>query len=68
VEGPCQAYEVAPRGGNAAHNAYAKAVIGRDKDYCIIAPPGRREDSCQTDGLDSKDPRLVWEVPTRSSL
>jgi Domain of unknown function (DUF4157) len=72
VQGPCRAREVNRKGENADHDAYAKTVTGADKDYEISMPAdesrrtatGGGSRTIAFDGLDSMNPKLVWEVKT----
>jgi hypothetical protein len=60
--GPCQAHDVPRKGGDKDHDAYAKEVTGKDTDFELVTPGGPK---CVTDGQDSTDPNVVWEVKTR---
>jgi hypothetical protein len=62
TKGPCQAIHVPRRGGDDIHNRFADLVTGRTTDF-LLAAPGPI--ATYTDGLDSRDPNLVWEVKTR---
>ena len=62
TEGKCRAEHIPRRGGNAEHNSFADLVTAGTMDYLLSEPSGI---STITDGLDAKDPKLVWEVKTR---
>jgi hypothetical protein len=64
-QGPCHEREIPRKKGGAEtarHNRYADFVTGSSTEYRIETPEGIR---CDTDGKDSRDPWLLWEVKTR---